>query len=39
MEARSALNLAETDIIKRGYISLLDEYVRTNNIKDHHLRL
>jgi adenylate cyclase class 2 len=39
LEARTALDMADTEMIKRGYISLLDEYVRTNKIADHHLRL
>jgi adenylate cyclase class 2 len=37
--ARKGLGLDKAELISRGYISMLAEYIRVNNIADHHIRL
>jgi adenylate cyclase class 2 len=39
MAARKGLGLDKTELISRGYISMLADYIREHNIADHHIRL
>jgi adenylate cyclase class 2 len=39
MSARKGLGLDTAELISRGYISLLAEFIRVHNIADHHIRL